>query len=95
MESKPKRSKAKKSISRAVHMIQIRVMVEAGRRKNGNEQESHFMLGLKRPHCYERENTGFVDSSKGVGQKDQKPSMTDRYQSRMLDAHREQQTRKL
>jgi len=85
----------KESISRAEHMIQNQVMVEAGRYKNGNERESCFMLGSQRPHCHERENTCFVDSKQDVGQKDQMPSTTDRYQSGMLHARGGQQSRKL
>ena len=59
----------KESISRAEHMIQNQVMVEAGRYKNGNERQSCFMLGSQRPQCHEREKHALLTANRTLGRK--------------------------
>jgi len=61
---------------------------------NGNEGGSRSMLGSQRPHCHERESTGVVDSSNGMGLKEQTPRTTNRYRAELLDGHRDRQTRR-
>ena len=39
-----------------------------------------------------KENSGVLDSSKGVGQKNRMPSTSHRYRAGMLDRHRDWQT---
>ena len=47
------------------------------------------MLGSQRSDCHDKTNSGFVDSSEGVGQKGRMSSMTDRYRAGILDGHRD------
>jgi hypothetical protein len=47
----------------------IQVMAEARQHQNGGERGSRFMLGSQRSHCHNKTNSGFADSSKGVGRK--------------------------
>jgi len=47
------------------------------------------MLGSQRSHCHSKTNSGFVDSSEGVGQKGRMSSATDRYRAGILDRHRD------
>jgi len=53
------------------------------------------MLGSQRSHCHSKTNSGFVDSSEGVGQKGRMSSTTDRYRAGILDGHRDWQIRGL
>jgi len=62
-----KRMGAKEGTSRAERTIQV--MVEARQHQSGSERGSHFMLGSQRSHCHNKTNSGFVDSSEGVGRK--------------------------
>ena len=68
----------------------IQVVVEARQHQNGNERGSRFMLDSQRSHCNDKTNSGFVDSSEGVGQKGRMSSMTDRYRAGIMDGHRGQ-----
>jgi len=47
------------------------------------------MLGSQRSHCHDKTNSGFVDSSEGVGRKGRMSSTTDRYRAGILDGHRD------
>jgi len=49
------------------------------------------MLGSQRSHCHNKTNSGFVDSSEGVGRKGRMSSTTDRYRVGILDGHRNRQ----
>jgi len=49
------------------------------------------MLGSKRSHCHNKTNSGFVDSSEGIGLQGQMSSTTDRYRVGILDRHRDRQ----
>jgi len=51
--------------SRAERTTQV--VVEARQHLNGSERGSRFMLGSQRSHYHNRTNSGFVDSSEGVG----------------------------
>jgi len=53
------------------------------------------MLGSQRSHCHGKTNSGFVDSSEGVGRKGRMSSTTDRYRVGILDGHRDWQIRRL
>jgi len=53
------------------------------------------MSGSQRSHCHDKTNSGFVDSSEGVGRKGRMSSTTDRYRAGILDGHRNWQTRRL
>jgi len=92
---KRKRTKREKKegISRAERTIQV--VVEARQHQNGSERGSRFMLGSQRSHCHNKTNSGFVDSSEGVGRLRQMSSTTDRYRAGILDGHRDRQIRRL
>ena len=100
-ETKPKEEKGKKQqereekegISQAERTIQV--MVEARQHQNGSKRGSRFMLGSQRSHCHNSTNSGFVDSSEGVGRKGRMSSTTDRYRAGILDGHRDRQIRRL
>jgi len=47
----------------------IQVVVEARQHQNGSERGSRFMLSSQRSHRHNKTNSGFVDSSEGVGRK--------------------------
>jgi len=47
------------------------------------------MLGSQRSRCHDKTDSGFVDSSKGVGRKGRMSSMTNRYRAGILDGHRD------
>ena len=51
------------------------------------------MLGSQRSHCHNQTNSGFVDSSEGVGRKGRRSNTTDRYRAAagIPDGHRDQQ----
>jgi len=63
--------------------------------ENGSERGSRFMLGSQRSHCHNKTNSGFVDSTEGVGRKGQMSSTNDRYRAGILDGHRDRQIRSL
>ena len=69
------------------------VVVEARQHQNGSERGSRFILGSQRSHCHNKTNSGFVDSSEGVGRKGRMSSTTDRYRAGILDGHRDRQIR--
>jgi len=97
-DTKSKEEKNKKNgsknegTSRAERTIQV--MVEARQHQNGSERGLRFMLGSKRSHCHNKTNSGFVDSSEGIGRKGRMSSTTDRYRAIMLDGHRDQQIKR-
>ena len=62
-----KEREQKEGTSRAERTIQV--VVKAKQHQNRSERGSRFMLGPQRSHCHNQTNSGFVDSSKGVGQK--------------------------
>ena len=64
-------------------------------RPDGSERGSRFMLSSQRSHCHNKTNSGFVDSSEGVGRKGRMSSTTDRYRVGILDGHRDRQIRML
>jgi len=49
------------------------------------------MLASQRSHCHGKTNSGFVDSSEGVGRKGQRSSTADKYRAGILDRHRDWQ----
>ena len=53
------------------------------------------MVGSQRSHCHNQTNSGFVDSTEGVGQKGRMSSATDRCRAGILDGHRDRQIRRL
>jgi len=53
------------------------------------------MLGSQRSHCHNNTNSGFVDSSEGVGRTGRMSSTTDRYPAKILDGHIDRQIRRL
>jgi len=53
------------------------------------------MVGSQRFNCHDKTNSGFVDSSEGVGMNGRMSSTTDRYQAGILDGHRDRQNRML
>ena len=57
--------------------------------------EMCFMLGSQRSHCHDKTNSGFVNSSEGVGRKGRISSTTDRYRAGIRDRHRDRQIRRL
>ena len=87
-----KEREQKEGTSRAERTIQV--VVEARQHQNGRERGSRFMLGSQRSHCH-KTNSGFVDSSEGIGRKGRMSSTTDRYRARILDGHRDRQIRRL
>ena len=52
------------------------------------------MLGSQRSHSHDKTDSGFVDSSEGVGRKGRISSTTDRYRAGILDGHRDWQIRR-
>jgi len=92
-EKKKKEREQKEGTSRAERTIQV--VVEARQHQNGSERGSRFMLGSQRSHSHNKTNSGFVDSSEGVGRKGRMSSTTDRYRAGILDGHRDRQIRRL
>ena len=64
-----KEREQKEGTSRAERTIQV--VVEARQHQNGSERGSRFMLGSQRSHSLNKTNSGFVNSSEGVGRKDE------------------------
>jgi len=91
-EEKNQKNGSKKKAHRG--QLTIQVMVEARQHQNGSECESRFMLGSQRSHCHDKTNSGFVDSSEGVGRKARMSSTNDRYRAGILDGHRDRQIRR-
>ena len=57
--------------------------------------KDHASCWVQRSHCHNKTNSGFVDSSEGVGRKGRMSSTTDRYRAGILDGHRDRQIRRL
>jgi len=90
-EEKNKKNGSKKKAHR-MQSVRYRSWWNQG---NISERGSRFMLGSQRSHCHDKTNSGFVDSSEGVGQKGRMSSTTDRYRAGILDGHRDRQIRRL
>jgi len=67
-EEKNKKNRSKKKAHRG-QIVQYRSWWKQGNIKMAVSEESRFMLGSQRSHCHNKTNSGFVDSSEGVGRK--------------------------
>ena len=76
--------------------VRYRSWWKQGSIKMAVSEDHASMLGSQRSHCHNQTNSGFVDSSEGIGRKGRMSRTTDRYRAGILDdGHRDLQIRRL